>query len=421
MDTLYFFVSASALSFALSLRKRFAIIRESFTFPSRAQITSLSVYPVKGCRAISVSSCEVTYTGLSFDRHWMIVSLDEEAPHSGRFVSQRECSRLAVIEATVFINGKENGEKGTSCFTAASSGDSVILRLSAPSMNPLDVPLITVSTRRVSIWKSSLTAFDQGDDVSEWLREALSDYSSESIPFDNTRLRLVYTDGMSRNSTKKVISTESISTRLLSSSFLPFGSSWIGTYLIQAHDSVSFADGYPVLLASEASLRDLNKRIVTRAVSLKNEERNMRDPFIGYEHPMNRFRPNIVCDGSDLIQWEEDSWLIFAVRQCMPLSSDSFDTMCPLIMRGLKRCARCMVTTTDQQTGLRGTGDCETREPLATLSTFRKSIDLNGGIMFGINILFEWKTIKEWKLRSERVVSVGDDIVVIKKGRMPPE
>ena len=62
------------------------------------------------------------------------------------------------------------------------------------------------------IWKSTLTAFDQGDGVSEWLREALSGYSSDSIPFDNTRLRLVYTDGMSRNSTKKSISTESIST-----------------------------------------------------------------------------------------------------------------------------------------------------------------------------------------------------------------
>jgi uncharacterized protein YcbX len=80
-----------------------------------------------------------------------------------------------------------------------------------------------------------------------------------------------------------------------------------------------------------------------------------------------------------------------------------------------------MVTTTDQQTGFRGTGDCETREPLATLSTFRKSIDVNGGIMFGTNVLFEWQEIKERKLRSERVVSVGDDIVVIKKGRMPPE
>ena len=423
MDTLYFLVSASALSFALSLRKRFAIIRESFTLPSRAHVTSLFVYPVKGCRAVSVSSCEITCTGLAFDRHWMIVSLDDEAPHLGRFVSQRECSRLAVIDATVFINGKENGEKCTSCFTTASSEDRVILRLSAPSMNPLDVPLIRESTRRVSIWKSTLTAFDQGDDVSEWLRDALSEFSSDSIPFDSSRLRLVYTDGMSRKSTKE--STESISSRpsrLLSSSFLPFGSLWIGTYLIQAHDSVSFADGYPVLLTSAASLRDLNHRIVTRAVSLKNEERNVRDPFIGIEHPMNRFRSNIVCDGRDLVPWEEDSWLTFAVRrQHTPLSSDSSDTMCPLIMRGLKRCARCMVTTTDQNTGFRGTGDCEAREPLASLSTFRKSFDVNGGIMFGINVLFEWQEIKERKFRSERVISVGDNIVVIKRGKMPLE
>ena len=414
--SLYFLVSASALSFALSLRKRFLILREACTYPTRAQVTSLFVYPIKGCRSVPISSCEVACTGLAFDRHWMIVSLDEEAPHSGRFVSQRECSRLALIEPSVFINGKENGEKGISCFATALPNDRVVLRLSAPSMNPLDVPLITESIRKVSIWKSTLTAFDQGDDVSEWLSEALSGNSSDSIPFDNTRLRLVYTDDMSRNSTK-----ESISTRLLSSSFLPFGSLWIGTYLIQAHHSVSFADGYPVLLASEASLRDLNKRIVTRAVSLKSEERNERDPFIGFEHPMNRFRPNIVCDGSDLVPWEEDSWLIFAVRQRTPLLSDLSDTTRPLIMRGLKRCARCMVTTTDQQTGSRGTGDCETREPLATLSTFRKSFDVNGGIMFGTNVLFEWQEIRNRKLRSDRVVSVGDDIVVIKRGIMPPE
>jgi uncharacterized protein YcbX len=178
---------------------------------------------------------------------------------------------LAIIKG-----GKENGEKGTSCFTTALSDDKVVLRLSAPSMNPLDVPLTTVSTRKVSIWKSTLTGFDQGDAVSEWLSEALSGSLSESIPFDSSRLRLVYTDGM--NSTNE--STGSISTRLLSSSFLPFGSSWIGTYLIQAHQSVSFVDGYPVLLASEASLRDLNHRIVTRAAALKNEERNVRDPFI---------------------------------------------------------------------------------------------------------------------------------------------
>ena len=409
MDSLYFLITTGALSYAFSLRKRFSQEEESRTSSPQALITSLSVYPVKGCRAISVSSCEVTCTGLAFDRQWMIVSIDEEAHGLGRFVSQRECSTLAVIDAAVFINGKDNGERGAGCFSNALAGDRIVLRLSAPLTKSIDVPLIMESTRRVSIWKSTLSAFDQGDDVANWLKDALGDVSSDFIPFDSSKLRLVYTDGNSNSSLEL--------NRPLSSSYLPFGSSWIGHHLILSHKSISFADGYPVLLASEASLKDLNHRIITRAASIKEEDRNERDPFIGLEHPMTRFRPNIVVNGENLVEWEEDSWVMFAVRQkirqdCSPQ---------PLIMRGIKRCARCMVTTTDQMTGLRGTGDCEAREPLSTLSTFRRSDDANGGIMFGTNVLFEWREIEKRKDREERIVSIGDEIVVIERGSMPPE
>jgi hypothetical protein len=40
--------------------------------------------------------------------------------------------------------------------------------------------------------------------------------------------------------------------------------------------------------------------------------------------------------------------------------------------------------------------------------------------MFGTNVLFEWQELRERKLTSEKVITVGDDIVVIKRGRMPP-
>lgn len=341
----------------------------------------------------------------------MIVSIEEAEVENGlgRFVSQRECSKLAVIEAAVIINGKENGDRGASGFTNALTGDSIVLQLSAPFTKSIDVPLIMESTRRVSIWKSTLSAFDQGDDVAKWLKDALSGVSSDFIPFDSSKLRLVYTDGNS-NSSQEL-------NRPLSSSYLPFGSSWIGHYLTLSHNAVSFADGYPVLLASEASLKDLNRRIGTRAATIKAEDRNERDPFFGMEHHMNRFRPNIVVDGENLVAWEEDSWITFAVRQ--KIRQDYGPQ--PLIMRGIKRCARCMVTTTDQMTGLRGTGDCEAREPLATLSTFRQSHNVNGGIMFGTNVLFEWREIEKRRNIRDRFVSVGDEIVVIERGRMPPE
>jgi uncharacterized protein YcbX len=132
---------------------------------------------------------------------------------------------------------------------------------------------------------------------------------------------------------------------------------------------------------------------------------------------MTRFRPNIVVDGENLVAWEEDSWEIFAVRR----RTNGDNISLPLFVRSLKRCARCMVTTTDQQTGFRGTGDCEAREPLATLSTFRKSVSDGGGIMFGTNVLFEWREVGIRKERYERVVSVGDEVVVIERGSIPPE
>jgi len=410
-SSILFLITASALTYAISLRRRISQVEKSRLSSPTANITSLSVYPVKGCRAVSVSSCEIACTGLAFDRHWMIVSLDDESNEFGRFVSQRECPKVAVIGAAVYINGKENGGNGSSCFINASSRDTVVLRLSIPSMESIDVPLIMESTQRVSIWKSNLLAYDQGDTVANWLKEGLSDYSSDIIPFESSKLRLVYTDGDSTNLSKSEL------WRPISSSYLPFGSSWIGLYLISAHNSVSFADGYPVLLASEASLRDLNHRIVTRAATLTSEDRNEKDPFIGLEHPMTRFRPNIVVDGKNLAAWEEDSWVIFAVRQ-RTKNDNAFQ---PLLLRGLKRCARCMVTTTDQQTGFRGTGDCEEREPLATLSTFRKTVSAGGGLMFGTNVLFEWREIVMRKERNERVVSVGDEVVVIERGSIPPE
>lgn len=105
---------------------------------------------------------------------------------------------------------------------------------------------------------------------------------------------------------------------------------------------VGFADGYPLLLASESSLSDLN-------------ERSPR-PL-----PMNRFRPSIVVAGAPA--WDEDEWLRVRV------GAVDLDVVKP--------CVRCAITRVDQATGVRGDG-----EPLKTLGTFRK---VKGGVLFGQN------------------------------------
>ena len=110
-------------------------------------------------------------------------------------------------------------------------------------------------------------------------------------------------------------------------------------------DITSFADGFPVLLISEASLADLNSRL--------------REPVT-----MAHFRPNLVASGC--AAFAEDDW------QQIRIGTAEFALVKP--------CSRCIFTTVDPQTGAR-TPD---GEPLATLAGYRRSA---GGVMFGQNLL----------------------------------
>lgn len=121
----------------------------------------------------------------------------------------------------------------------------------------------------------------------------------------------------------------------------------------------SFADAYPFLLIGQSSLDDLNKR--------------MAQPL-----PMNRFRPNIVFTGGDA--YSED-----LMNQI---------TIAGINFYGAKLCARCVLTTIDQQTAMKA------KEPLKTLASYRMK---NNKIMFGQNLVHE----------NTGIISVGDDLKVL--------
>jgi uncharacterized protein YcbX len=121
---------------------------------------------------------------------------------------------------------------------------------------------------------------------------------------------------------------------------------------------VSFADGYPYLLTTEASLADLNARLA--------------EPVT-----MDRFRPNVVVDG--LEAFAEDGWTTITIGSVQ--------------FRVTKPCDRCVLTTVDPQTGIKG------KEPLRTLSTYRK---LDAGVCFGMNLV----------ATSTGEVAVGDPVRV---------
>jgi uncharacterized protein len=108
-------------------------------------------------------------------------------------------------------------------------------------------------------------------------------------------------------------------------------------------ENVSLADGYPLLIIGQSSLEDLNGRL----------ERPV---------PMNRFRPNLVFTGGQ--PYEEDSWKFFTIGE------NKF--------AGVKPCARCILTTVNQETAEKG------KEPLATLAKYRQR---ENKIYFGQNVL----------------------------------
>jgi uncharacterized protein YcbX len=108
-------------------------------------------------------------------------------------------------------------------------------------------------------------------------------------------------------------------------------------------DQVGFADGFSFLMISEASLDDLNERLEAPV-------------------PMNRFRPNLVVSGCE--PFAEDGWSMVRVGS--------------VPFRVAEPCARCAITTVDQETGSRG------KEPLRTLATYRKS---GGEVFFGRNLI----------------------------------
>jgi uncharacterized protein YcbX len=115
-------------------------------------------------------------------------------------------------------------------------------------------------------------------------------------------------------------------------------------YAAGENNITSFSDGYPLLLVSQSSLDDLNSRL-DQAV------------------PMNRFRPSIVITGAN--PYEEDEMEKFVIRGVQ--------------FFGVKLCARCKITTVNQDTS------AVAKEPLRTLAGYRTK---DNKVYFGQNVVY---------------------------------
>ena len=258
-----------------------------------AKISRLFLYPIKGCRGVALHSADLAETGLEVngigDREWVVVDGDNQ------FLSQRELPRMALI--------------GTQLISSA-------LRLTAPGMLTLDVPFASEGdVIRVQVWNDAIDAVTQGELVDQWFSDFLG-----------MRARLMRFDPLARR----------VSNR---------------KYTGALEAPYKFADAFALLIATEASLAELNNRLKSGGHT---------------EVDIDRFRPNIVL--SEVEAFDEDHATELHINGAR--------------LAIVKACVRCTVPSVDPARGEQGS------EPGATLAAFRTDPQA-GGMTFGVNAAVE--------------------------------
>lgn len=269
------------------------------------RVVSLHFHPIKAARAVTTVGAHIGPRGLDGDRRWLVVD------RTGMFATQRSHGALATITAVPVGGG---------------------LQLSAPGLDDLTIGAPPGSERMdVTVWDARVNAAVADARAHAWLSTVLGE-----------DVLLVHMDDRAERLKRGVWTAEPL--------------------------PVTFADAYPVLIATTGSLGALNAEIVRRG---------------GAAVPMARFRPNIVIGCDD--PWREDYW------KMLRIGGIEIDLVKP--------CDRCVVTTKDQVTG-----ESMGREPLESLTRLRMSADPRiKGVLFG------WNSVP----RGRGHLEIGDRVEVL--------
>ena len=265
-----------------------------------ATLASIHIYPLKSCAPLPLATASVKRRGIAYDRRWLVVDADSQ------FITARQYPRLTLIRATADEQG---------------------LHLAAPGMPALrvDIPDRNASRLAVTIWDDRVAPLPADARANEWI-SAFLDMPCTVVYMDDACVRVADPDWSAPG------------------------------------DEVSFADGYPLLLISQAAVDDLNERLQTPVPAL-------------------RFRPNLLIEGTE--PHAEDGW------QRIRIGGIEFDVVKP--------CIRCVFTTVDFSTGAFDPSG----EPLRTLIKYRRTPK---GVAFGQNLI----------PRGEGVLRVGDSVTVLR-------
>lgn len=163
------------------------------------ELAEIWTYPVKSCAGLSLARAQVDSRGIHRDRHWMLVD------HAGRFVTQRQVPRMALIKPSL-------------------SAEALVLE--APGQPPLSISpdRAAAGTVMVQVWQDRCRAGPVDVEADRWLTDFLG------VP-----VRLVFLPDDERRA--------------------------VDPRYAQAGDEVGFADGFPFLLIGAASVGDLARRM----------------------------------------------------------------------------------------------------------------------------------------------------------------
>ena len=248
------------------------------------QLAEINIYPVKSLAGIALQSSPLDAMGLRYDRRWMLVT------PAGKFITQRTHPQMVLIQPQL--------ADGVLTLTRRGMQDHHVAAVSTDS-----------ESMQVEIWNDRVNALHVSEETDAWLTQAI-----------DAPCRLVYiADDEMRQCDPKYA---------------------------DEGDHTGFADGFPLLLISQASLDDLNTRLQQQL-------------------PMRRFRPNLVVSGC--APYAEDEWRQLRIGE--------------ISLRVVKPCSRCVITTVDPETGIKGPG-----EPLRTLATYRMR---DNQVYFGQNLIHQ--------------------------------
>ena len=250
-------------------------------------ISELYIYPIKSTKGINLPHANVGELGLDFDRRFVV------SDHSGQFITARTEPSLCLVTTTLTATG---------------------IALSAPNMPTLIFSYQEFSDQyqNVNVWDDEIAGQRCSTEINSWF----SEYLQRSCQL------LYFGEKSSRIKKENTVDARKI----------------------------AFADGYPLLLISQASLDDLNQRLSA------NNQKTVS---------MAHFRPNIV------------------VENCLPFSEDGWQyiSIGDVEFKVSKPCERCIFTTVNPEDGIINSQ----QQPLSTLKTYRQTS--NGEVLFGQNLI----------------------------------